>query len=82
MGEFYLYADSFHNAAKTLGDNWKLKDDFDSYVIVFLYRHAVELLLKGSLLEQLRSRLRSPEYVDPERFSEYIRRLETQLERL
>jgi hypothetical protein len=52
--EFCFYAASFHKAAKTLVESWQLDanslTDFDACPIVFLYRHAAELYLKGLLL--------------------------------
>jgi len=53
MGEAYL------NAAKVLVHKWSRSTpltDFDAYPIIFLYRHAVELLMK-SLLVAGRTRL-------------------------
>jgi hypothetical protein len=53
--EFHLYADAFRNAAQKLLENGRLDsgfglDDFDACPVVFLYRHALELLLKEILL--------------------------------
>lgn len=52
--EFHLYGESFWNAAKTLLKNEALDKrpiaSFDASVIVYLYRHALELFLKEILI--------------------------------
>jgi hypothetical protein len=52
--EFHLYGEAFWNAAKTLLQNDALDRlpiaSFDASVIVYLYRHALELLLKEILI--------------------------------
>jgi hypothetical protein len=61
--EFDLYGEAFWNAAKTLLQNEGLDRapiaSFDASVIVYLYRHALELFLKGTLIG------RGAELVDP-----------------
>ncbi len=48
--EFHLYGEAFWNAAKNLLQNEALDKrpiaSFDASVIVYLYRHALELFLK------------------------------------
>jgi hypothetical protein len=52
--EFHLYGEAFWNAAKTLLQNDALDKlpiaSFDASVIVYLYRHALELFLKEILI--------------------------------
>ena len=52
--EFHLYGEAFWNAAKTLLQNDALDRlpiaSFDASVIVYLYRHALELFLKEILI--------------------------------
>jgi len=52
--EFHLYGEAFWNAAKTLLQNDSLDRrpiaSFDASVIVYLYRHALELFLKEILI--------------------------------
>jgi hypothetical protein len=52
--EFHLYGEAFWNAAKTLLQNDALDRQpiasFDASVIVYLYRHALELFLKEILI--------------------------------
>jgi hypothetical protein len=61
--EFHLYGEAFWNAAKTLLQNEELDKlpiaSFDASVIVYLYRHALELLLKEILIG------RGGELIDP-----------------
>jgi hypothetical protein len=61
--EFRLYGETFWNAAKTLLQNERLDRfpiaSFDASVIVYLYRHALELFLKEILIG------RGGELVDP-----------------
>ena len=62
--EFHLYGEAFWRAAKTLLQQNEALDgwpgaSFDASVIVYLYRHALELFLKGILLG------RGRELVDP-----------------
>jgi hypothetical protein len=62
--EFYLYGEAFWKAAKTLLQQNEALDrwpgaSFDASVIVYLYRHALELFLKGILIG------RGGELVDP-----------------
>ncbi|MGA2274854.1 MAG: hypothetical protein ABSH00_14955 [Bryobacteraceae bacterium] len=52
--EFHFYGGAFWNAAKKLLDNEDLDRrpiaSFDACVVVYLYRHALELFLKGILI--------------------------------
>jgi hypothetical protein len=53
--ELSLYAEAFWNSAKRLLENDQLDKrfgfgSFDASVIVYLYRHALELFLKGILI--------------------------------
>jgi hypothetical protein len=52
--ELFLYAQSFHKAAKALAGSLQLDAspfaDFDASPVVFMYRHAVELHLKALVL--------------------------------
>ena len=52
--DLWLYARSFHNAAKALAGAFDLDSgqvtDFDVSPVVFIYRHAVELHLKALVL--------------------------------
>jgi hypothetical protein len=61
--EFHLYGEAFWNAAKTLLQNDALDKlpiaSFDASVIVYLYRHALELFLKEILIG------RGGELIDP-----------------
>ncbi len=61
--EFHLYGQAFWNAAKKLLQNEELDRlpiaSFDASVIVYLYRHALELLLKEILIG------RGADLVDP-----------------
>jgi hypothetical protein len=61
--EFHLYGEAFWNAAKTLLQNEALDKQpiasFDASVIVYLYRHALELFLKEILIG------RGADLVDP-----------------
>jgi len=61
--EFHLYAEAFWNAAKNLLQNQALDKrsiaSFDASVIVYLYRHALELFLKEILIG------RGGELIDP-----------------
>jgi hypothetical protein len=61
--EFHLYGEAFWNAAKTLLQNDALDKrpiaSFDASVIVYLYRHALELFLKEILIG------RGAELIDP-----------------
>ena len=49
--EFYFYARSFRTAARTLVQTLELdstaRSDWDACPVVFLYRHAVELMMKA-----------------------------------
>jgi len=61
--EFHLYGQAFWNAAKLLLQNDALDKrpiaSFDASVVVYLYRHALELFLKGILVG------RGGEFIDP-----------------
>lgn len=61
--EFHLYGEAFWNAARTLLQNEALDRrpgaSFDASVIVYLYRHALELFLKEILIG------RGGEFIDP-----------------
>jgi hypothetical protein len=50
--ELFLYAQSFHKAAKTLAASFQLDAspfaDYDISPVVFMYRHAVELHLQST----------------------------------
>ena len=52
--DLWLYARSFHNAAKKLAGALEVPigpfDDFDAGPVVFMYRHTVELHLKVMVL--------------------------------
>jgi hypothetical protein len=52
--EFYKYADAFHRAAATLVEHVDLdraaQADWDACPIIFLYRHALELIMKAIIL--------------------------------
>src|ERR1017187_7171513 len=52
--DLFLYAQSFHKAAKALAGSLQLDAspfaDFDASPVVFMYRHAVELHLKALVL--------------------------------
>lgn len=51
--EFGLYAEAFHGAARSLVESFSGRpgySDVDACPIVFLYRHAAELYLKGILI--------------------------------
>ena len=53
--DLFLYARSFHTAAKKLADSLRLDGpsaDFDVSPVVFMYRHAVELHLKAMVVGQ------------------------------
>jgi hypothetical protein len=61
--EFHFYGEAFWNSAKNLLQNEGLDKrpiaSFDACVIVYLYRHALELFLKGILIG------RGGELIDP-----------------
>ncbi len=55
--DFDIYAQGYRNAAKTLSDKLLTQNriaDYDGYPIIFLYRHAFELGLKGIIYSGLR----------------------------
>ena len=61
--EFHIYAEAYWNGAKTLCKNENLDRapiaSYDACVIVYLYRHALELFLKEILIG------RGSELIDP-----------------